>query len=606
MSIIGKVYKLLSLREKKKIYIQFILLFLMACFDMLGIASILPFMAVVSNPDIIQSNRWINMVYNFVDFDNNQLFLFSLGLVVLALLVVNNAIKVLYTWISLKYDNTLNFNLSKRLLASYMERPYEFFLRTNTAEMIKNVLSEVSSVVAGVISPGMQALSNGLLCIFILVFLMVVDPIVAVVIAAILGGAYSTIFLFVRHRLCKIGKDQVAANFMKYRATSEALAGIKDLKVLGREAEFHQRFVEHALRHSRLNTAVGLISQLPRFAMETIAFGGILLIVLYSLKAGREPSNVIPLLSVYAFAGYRLMPALQQLFASISTIRVNMTALDNIYRLLVHERITSDADSPLIIMQEIQPLNFNKSLTLKNISFAYRATNEPAVNNVNLTIIPNTSVGLVGTTGSGKTTMVDIILGLLNPISGKIIVDNKVLLETDLARWRSNIGYVPQVIYLSDDTIAHNIAFGIPDRDIDMSAVLRAANIANLTNFIENELPDGFNTRIGERGVRLSGGQRQRIGIARALYRDPKVLIMDEATSALDGITENAVMEALRRLSGKKTIITVAHRLTTVKDCDIIYIMERGCIIDQGTYDDLMASSEWFNAAARASCVSDM
>ena len=403
-----------------------------------------------------------------------------------------------------------------------------------------------------------------------------------------------------RHRLATIGNEQIEANAMKYMAAAEALSGIKELKVLGRERVFLERFETQALRHSEHNTTVGVISQLPRFALETIAFGGILTIVLYSLESNQDVGTIVPILATYAFAGYRLMPALQQLFANISKLRVSMPALENLFIYMTQGWAVSGPDFLLTDNQDQRPLPFTSELVLKNITFRYLNAQALSINGIDLTIKPNTTIGLVGSTGSGKTTTIDIILGLLHPTSGQLLVDGIEINSSNLSRWQRNLGYVPQSIYLSDDTFTRNIAFGVPDREIDKNAVIQAARIANLHDFIEKDLPDGYETRIGEHGIRLSGGQRQRIGIARALYSDPAVLIMDEATSALDGVTEEAVMEALNTLSGKKTVILIAHRLTTVKNCDTIYILEKGRIVDQGTFEELLVSSPWFHAASRA------
>jgi ABC-type multidrug transport system fused ATPase/permease subunit len=344
---------------------------------------------------------------------------------------------------------------------------------------------------------------------------------------------------------------------------------------------------------------VGIVSSLPRYALEVIAFGGILLIVLYFLGAEQRSTQMVPLLAVYAFSGYRLLPALQGVFSGITTVRLNMAALDVLHRDLTGDRNEVDPELVLAGTEGLQPLPFNKELELRKVSFNYHGVEDHVLKGICLKITPNTTIGLVGPTGSGKTTTVDIILGLLAPTSGQLLADGMEISGDNLARWQRNLGYVPQNIFLCDDTITRNIAFGVPDSEIDMTAVVRAARIANLADFVENELPKGYETEIGERGVRLSGGQRQRIGIARALYRDPAVLIMDEATSALDGVTEEAVMDAIRNLSRKKTIIMIAHRLTTVQDCDMIYLMEHGKIIDQNTYVELQKSSEWFKAAAR-------
>ncbi|KAB0668521.1 ABC transporter ATP-binding protein [Oryzomonas sagensis] len=596
---IRKMFDLLSKREKIQLYVQFVALVSMAFVEMAGIASILPFMAVVANPGVIRTNRWLKHAYDFFQFSSLQSFLFFLGIVVLGLMVFSNLFKALTTWLTLRYDNRLNYNLARRLLAAYLSRPYEFFLNRNTAEMGKNVLSEARTVIAGILSPGMQLLSSSLLCIFIMAFLMVVDPFVAVAIIVVLGGSYGAIYLVVRRRLVRIGREQVEANTMKFKAASEALSGIKDLKILGRERVFLDRFAAHALRHARRNATVGVISQLPRYALETIAFGGILLIVIYSLESEKDVGKIVPLLSIYAFAGYRLMPALQQIFASISAVRVSLPTLEILHQDMCESPLSADPDVAVVDAQSLKPLPFTQKLVLEGVSFRYAGAQEPAVKEISLTISPNTSIGLVGATGSGKTTTVDIILGLLSPTQGQLLVDGSEVSGDTVANWQRNLGYVPQHIYLCDDTITRNIAFGVPEEDVDMEAVIRAARIANLNEFIEQELPNGFETVIGERGVRLSGGQRQRIGIARALYRNPVVLIMDEATSALDGITEEAVMDALRTLSGEKTIIMIAHRLTTVKDCDIIYHMEHGHIVNQGSYDELLGSSAWFQAAAR-------
>jgi|CXWL01.1.fsa_nt_gi ABC-type multidrug transport system fused ATPase/permease subunit len=599
ITMLARILVLLSPREKYFLLIQFSLLVVSALLDAVGIASILPFMAVVSNPSIIHTNKWLHEAYQALEFTSPRTFLMFLGLLVLSLLIVGNGLKAFHTWISLTYDNRLYYNLSCRLLASYMARPYEFFLKMNTAEMAKNVLSEAGAFIAGTVSPTMQIVSNLLLCTVVLTFVVTLDPMMALSITVILGGAYGGIYLLVRQRLGDMGKEQSRANFMKFRAAGEALSSIKDLKVLGRERVFLDKFTVHAALHARHNSTIGTISSIPKFALETIAFGGILGAVLYSMSAEEDIGKVVPVLSVYAFSGYRLMPAIQQLFANLSLIQVNLPALDMLHRDLGGSPQQSD---PRLILPDNHaeaPLPFSKEINLRDITFRYTNTAEHTIAGVTLSITSNTSIGLVGPTGSGKTTIIDIILGLLDPISGSRVVDGVAITKENLANWQRNIGYVPQHIYLSDDSITNNIAFGVPEAEIDRNAVRRAATVANLIDFVERDLPDGFETRIGERGVRLSGGQRQRIGIARALYNNPPVLVMDEATSALDGITEQAVMEAIRALAGKKTIILIAHRLTTLKDCDAIYVMKSGRIAENGTFTELMKSSSWFQAAAR-------
>lgn len=597
--VIRKIFDLLSTKERKQLYFIFGSLVNMAFIEMAGIASIMPFMAVVANQDVIRTNRWLKLFYDFFKFTSLHSFLFFLGSLVLGMLVFSNIFKALTTWLTLRFDNRLNYMLARRLLAQYLARPYSFFLNRNTAVLGKNVLSEVKNVIGGVLSAGMQVLSSALVGFFILALLLMVNPLIAVTIVAVLGGSYGGIYLLARNRLTTIGREQLEANSMKYKAASEALSGIKDLKILGRERVFLDRFAVQAQLHARNNVIAGIISQLPRYALEVVAFGGILLIVLFFLGSEQGLGQMVPLLALYAFAGYRLLPALQQIFSGITTVRVNLATLEALHRDLTEERRKTDPELILTDTEGLEPLPFTGGLELRNIGFTYPEAQDQVLDGINLTIVHNTTVGFIGATGCGKTTTVDIILGLLTPSEGHLLADGIEVSGGNLLRWQRNLGYVPQNIFLSDDTVTRNIAFGVQDSEIDMAAVVRAARIANLAEFVEKELPQGYETVIGERGVRLSGGQRQRIGIARALYRDPSVLIMDEATSSLDGVTEEAVMDAIRNLSRKKTIIMIAHRLTTVKDCDIIYLMEHGKIINQNTYAELQKSSEWFKVAAK-------
>jgi ABC-type multidrug transport system fused ATPase/permease subunit len=598
--VVRKLFKLLSPRERFQLILLFVAQVGVAGLEMAGVASIMPFMAVVTNPSIIQKNHWLEKIHVFFQFTTQHEFLLFLGIVVMSLMIFSNLSKAIMTWLTLAYDNRLNYMLSRRLLASYLGQPYEFFLNRNTYEMGKNVLTEVRTVITGVLSAGMSVLSSALIIIFLFFLLMLVDPFIAITIICALGGIYGMIYLIVRRRLSLIGKEQVGLNTLKYRVAGETLGGIKELKILGREINFLEKFSICARRHARNNVIAGVTSQLPRYALEIMAFGGILLMVLSFLgDKHKSTAQMVPILALYAFAGYRLLPALQQIFSGSSTVRFNKSALDVLEKDLRENQSDIDPESAFGRFKDLEPLRFKKKMELKNVSFGYAGTKELVIKRISLTIENNTTIGFVGTTGSGKTTLVDIILGLLTPLSGQLLADGITIDRAKISRWQRNLGYVPQTIYLCDDTVKRNIAFGVPDVEINHEAVVRAAHVANLSNFIETELPDSYETIIGEQGVRLSGGQRQRIGIARALYNDPALLIMDEATSALDGVTEEAVMTAIRNLLRKKTIIIIAHRLTTVKDCDMIYLLNHGQIVNQGSYYELQSSSAWFREAAR-------
>ncbi len=575
-------------KEIKRLILLFFATLVMGILEVIGVASIGPFMAVVSNPELIRTNKYLLLVYQYLGFSNEGHFLISLGCFVILTLTLANGYTALMHGLIRFFSHMQGHRLSMRLMQKYLAQPYIFYLNRNTADLGKNLLTEVSRCIGGVILPGIQSISKIVVTVFIFVFLLIIDPILAATVITVLGAAYWGIYKLLKKYLNRIGKLTSAAIFERYKLSNEAFSGIKELKLSGRESEFLRRFSIPSETYARYSAQSGIIGVLPKYAMETLAFGGIVAIVTYLITIGKNTGHIIPLLSLYALAGYRLMPALQQIYGGLTTIKYNLPALD-----IIAEDLSDEINGFVPQSRECVPLNFKYRLKLENLSFSYPNSKNPVLNSLNLEIAPNTTIGLIGTTGSGKTTLVDIILGLLSPESGKILVDDTEINKNNISAWQKNIGYVPQTIYLTDDTIARNIAFAIPDEEIDMDRVKESARLAELNVFIET-LPKHYQTYVGEKGVRLSGGQRQRIGIARALYHNPKLLVMDEATSALDGITENVIMDAIHNLSGKKTIIMIAHRLSTVKECDVIYILEQGEIVDSGTYDELFANNEHF------------
>lgn len=408
-----------------------------------------------------------------------------------------------------------------------------------------------------------------------------------------LAVAYALVFKATRRYLARIGVERVKSNQARFTAVSEAFGASKEVKVGGLEQTFVRRFSEPAETYARHQASAQVIAQLPRFALEAIAFGGMLLVVLYLLAQKGNFANALPIIALYAFAGYRLMPALQQVYSAATQLRFAGPALDALHADLMNLQPESSSVSQgtMVLREAIQ---------LDGIEYTYPNASKPALKDLSLMIPAKSTVGLVGSTGSGKTTTVDLILGLLEAQKGTLSVDGQVITQENRRDWQRCLGYVPQQIYLADDTVAANIAFGLQANEIDQSAVEHAAKIANLHEFVVNELPQQYQTTVGERGVRLSGGQRQRIGIARALYHSPQVLILDEATSALDNLTEQAVMEAVYNLGHEITIILIAHRLSTVKDCDAIFLLEKGALKAQGDYEELTLASEGFRAMAEA------
>jgi ATP-binding cassette, subfamily B, bacterial PglK len=659
--MIKKILTLLTPKERRRAYLLLCMILVMAFLDVVGVASIMPFMAVLGNPGVVETNRWLAWAYQGLGFADPRTFLFFLGTVVFLALVASIGFKALTQYALLRFTHMRNHSLSCRLFQGYLGRPYAWFLDRHSADLGKSILSEVGQVINGVIIPFMQLLAHGIVALFLIALLVVVDPLLALGISVVLGGAYTVIFLTIRRYLTRIGQDRVAANKERFQVAQEALGGIKEVKVFGREQAFYSQFVKPSQRFATHQATNAVLSQLPRFVLEMIAFGGVLLVALYLLRTHGEFQKMLPVLALYAFAGYRLLPALQQLYAQVTKLRFTLPALDILYADIQEFRANAlPSKGPVPA-----PLRVTQGITLENIIFTYPKADKPALRNLSLHIPAMSTVGLVGSTGSGKTTTVDLILGLLTPQSGQLLVDGEVTvsplvgesvsrlvgesvsrlvgesvnrlvgesvsrsvgesvnrlvgesvsrLDSEtvgrsdgqtvgrsdrLLRWQRTLGYVPQHIYLADDTVAANIAFGIPAKDIDMDAVIRAATVAELHGFVDKELAKGYQTLVGERGVRLSGGQRQRIGIARALYHNPQVLIMDEATSALDNVTERLVMQSIRQMKGQRTIILIAHRLTTVQECDVIFLLEQGKVVGQGTFEELERTNLAFHRMAK-------
>ncbi len=564
----------------------------MAFLDTLGVASIMPFMMVLGHPDIVHTNNRLNFIYTTTGFSDPENFLFFLGAVVFLALVVSILFKALTQYALLRFTQMCKHTLSCKLFKGYLGRPYSWFLDRHSADLGKSILYEAGQIINGVLVPIMQLVAHGLVAIFLIALLMFIDFMLVLIVSLVLGGAYLIIFVVIRRYLSRIGADRVLANQQRFKISQEALGGIKEVKIFGRELSFYNRFIDPSLRFVRHQANSSILSQLPRYFLEVVAFGGLLLITLYLFRSRGDLNRALPILAVYAFAGYRLLPNLQNIYAKVTALRFGLPALEFLYE----DILKFPEHDQAVQSTEVRPLAPANHIQLRNIDFTYPNAPRDTLKNINLKIPVGSTIGLVGATGSGKTTTVDIILGLLSPRKGQMLVDEKPITSDNIRAWQRSLGYVPQQIYLTDDTVAANIAFGIPSDQINMDAVVRAAKIAELHEFVCCKLSNGYDTLVGEHGVRLSGGQRQRISIARALYHDPPVLLFDEATSALDNLTEQAVMKEVHNLG--KTILMIAHRLTTVKNCDCIYLLDHGEIVGQGSYIELFEESECFRTLA--------
>jgi ABC-type multidrug transport system fused ATPase/permease subunit len=595
LSNIRKILDLFNAHERKRGFQLLALMCFMALVEMFGVASIFPFIAVLSNPQVVETNALLSKTYELLGFTSVNRFLFFLGVIFFVFVLASIALKAFYTYAQAMFSERVGFSLSQRLVTGYLQQPYEWFLNQHSGDLGKTVLSEVEAVIGGALRPMMEVFARGLIVITLTILLIYVDPWLALGAGGLLGGSYGIIYSIMREKLRVIGQERVKANKERFTAISETFGGIKDIKVSGMEGKAAFRFKGPAHRFARTRAQSVIYSSLPPMALEAMVMGGFVLIMLFYMRDTEQLEEILPKLALYGFAVFRLKPAMQTLFSRFVTLRFSGAALDNLHNSLVslnaeHEGILSRTPA--------KPMGLERVIDLDGLTYTYPNSDRPAVRNISMKVPVFHSVGLVGPTGSGKTTLVDILLGLLKPTEGEIRVDGTTINLANIRNWQRSIGYVPQHIYLADTTVAANIAFGLESKEINMAAVEQAARIANLHDFVANDMPNGYQTVIGERGVRLSGGQRQRIGIARALYHDPDVLILDEATSALDNLTERAVMEAVNSLSHKKTIILIAHRLTTVKNCDCIYMLEHGQLKEQGTFQELLEKSETFKQLA--------
>ena len=594
MQILKKILFLLTPQEQSKAGFLLIMILIMALLDTIGVASILPFIAVLTNPEIVESNFLLGFMYDkskIFGVENIKEFIIVLGFLVFFVLIITLTFKSFVTYALLRFANMREHSIGKRLLESYLSQPYSWSLSRNSADFGKTILSEVSLIILQAVTPMINLLANTAAVIAIFILLVIIDPFIAFLISLTFGLAYWIIYKFIHKYLKNIGQERLKVNKLRFTSVSEVFGAGKAVKLGGLENVYIGKFSKTSKIFAKHQATMQILSQLPRFAIEAVAFGGMILFILYYLLQNKTFASALPLITLYAFAGYRILPALQKIYISITSLRFAGPALENLCEeLRLNKKVLTEKYE--------EPLPFEKVISLKNIFYNYPNTIQTSLKNVSLEIFANSTIGLVGATGSGKTTTVDIILGLLDPQKGVLEVDGKVINDHNRKSWQKTIGYVPQHIYLTDDTISANIALGSDLKDVSQKSIERAAKAANLHEFITNDLQLGYKTVIGERGVRLSGGQRQRLGIARALYHSPKILILDEATSAMDSLTEKLIMDAINDLKKDTTIILIAHRLTTIKNCEKIFLIDKGELKDQGTYEELIKSSALFDKYA--------
>jgi ABC-type multidrug transport system fused ATPase/permease subunit len=563
-----------------------------ALFETVGVASILPFMALVVDPVAINRFGTLRKIAYWFGATSPHGTLLVFGIITVSIIAVGNAIGALNVWVLQRFLARTQARLATFLFDGYMKQPYAFHVHRDAPSLIK-VMGDAGTVVYGVVSPTLGGGSRALVGFGVLALLFVRTPLMSIAVIGVLAGAYYAAYRLVQERQRIWGSEYRNRSLDYMRVVQEAFGGVKELQVLGREGLAIERQRTGLTRMNYALAANTTIAQVPRYLLETIAFGGILMLaVLLVVRGGTNSREIIPILALYAFAGFRLMPALQNVFAAAVGVRFTLPTVwpfHEDYMQIVQAR-SDEKVFEGVIGPEIE---FKEAIRIKEISFSYPNSNAEALREVDLTIRPFETVGLVGRTGAGKTTLADLILGLYEPTAGTITIDGVALTGPAIRSWRKHVGYVSQHVFLANASITENIALGLHPDAIDPVAIRRAASLAQAVEFI-SRLPAGFDTIVGERGVKLSGGQRQRIGVARALYHEPQVLVFDEATSALDGLTEDSLMEAIRSLSGERTIILIAHRMRTVEACQRIIVLESGNVIGDGSYDELLRDSEEF------------
>jgi ABC-type multidrug transport system fused ATPase/permease subunit len=565
IKLLTRCYRLALPYGRFKLFAVLGLILFNGLLQLVGVTSIFPFFALAADPDRLRNSKFGTWFLNFLpQMDNNHLLVLA-GCFSILMLLVASISSIASEVIRIRYAYGFCHWLRRRLFESYATRPYGFFLRRNTADLNQK-LSDVMTFIQGVLLPIGEILTRIVMVILLVGTVFLVQPFVAIVAIVVLGGFYLGVFLWIRPRTKKIGDILWQHNIGFGKNSYQFLHGIKTVMVHGRGRHFIDQALTHSAQIGKAQSKIPILSNGPRYMIEPIALGGLVAIVILLALQGRPFSDILPNLSVMALAAYKLLPTLQLLFSQLVTVSANGYTLG----LLEDEMFQLEAETEPISVpgESSRGLNFVREIKLQNLAFSYAEGATQILKDFSLTIGKNESIGIAGPSGSGKSTLVDLILGLHTPLSGSIKIDGVPLTASNMSSWRRMIGYVPQDIYLLDETIEANISFGIPLEEVDQKALRDAAQGAQILDFIESELPQGFQTLVGERGVRLSGGQRQRIGLARALYHKPQILILDEATSALDHATEAAVMETIHRLQGSLTIITIAHRLSTLEKCD--------------------------------------
>lgn len=575
MDIIKKLNKVLSAKQKGRVAVLSVMIVIGATLETLGISMILPIVTAIVQPNAFEENELISGISSLLDLRDINQFMIVMIVAMIAVFVVKNAYMCFLYYVQSSFITNSQYRISRDLLQIYLNKPYEFYLNANTSDILRTVYSDTTGVFS-LLLMCIQLITELVVGLFICVALMVVDFQMTVIISVLLGGTTLLIAGVLKPRLQKIGRRSREEQSRMYDSILQSIMGIKDIKIFAKEGFFLESYKKHGKELYGLSRDNEVLSSIPRLLIEAVSIGGVLGYLAVMILTGNEVTDMLPQLSAFAVAASRLMPCANRASNYLARIAYYKPTLDFVYD-NVEMPQKSGKDSEVVIEHKGEELSFQSMLQVKDLSFRYPNSEKYIVRHADMEVPIGKSVGIVGPSGAGKSTVVDIIMGLLRPEQGEVLCDGKNVLE-HYAGWLHNIGYIPQTINLINDTIRANVAFGIEAEKVSEKRVWEVLEEAQMKEFVQ-ELPEGLDTNIGERGVRLSGGQRQRLGIARALYHNPELLILDEATSALDNDTEAAIMEAIDNFHGKKTMLIIAHRLKTIENCDLIYKVDEGKIM---------------------------
>lgn len=593
-----KLFLLLTTQQRiRLVRLQFLVL-LMAIAEVAGVVSIGPFMALVGDIDQLQGQGFLADLYRRSGLDEPRYFLAAIGMFVLFMLGIATSISIWTTWRFAMYGNQIGAELSSRLFEHYMHKSWLYHANSSSSELTNRIMQECGRVTQNIVIPFLKLNAKLFLAVAMAMTIIWLDPVVALIGITVFFLAYLLLYRTVRKKLIVNGVAISEAQRSRFKILNNSFGGVVDVLLLGRQRVFVDRF---RVSSNTLATALGVnsvLAQVPGYVMELVAFGSVILLTIYLLVVhDGSLGAMLPILSIYALAGFKMLPSFQQVYSGLTQIRSNLVAFHSISEELVATSVSTQKTGDTLKCRRDGKMSPNIKVQMSEVGLTYPGRSLPALTDVSIEIPARGTVGLVGASGSGKSTAIHILLGLLQPDTGRVTVDGISISRENLDLWQNTIGFVPQQVFLSEVSIRENVAFGIEPNNIDDELVERALELANLRKTVA-ALPDGIKTHVGERGVQLSGGQQQRIGIARALYHDPDVLVFDEATSSLDGLSEQAIMEAIHGFSGNKTIVMIAHRLSTVRQCEVIYFFENGRVQDSGTFSDLVARNSAFREMA--------